>query len=166
MLVVLLQVGLVDICHFCFCNAGLHRLELFLAQNTLLGVPKRDHTALVTEDAVSIVDDEHAIDLVSSDVAAVHNFVPDTVEHVEVTLIVRQNEIIMSHTGGCDPLIVDLGQVGDFSPAVRLESLPEDGRMIVDDSLEAILADEYSVFAERDDMRDCNGFQKFTRLGK
>ena len=63
-------------------------------------------------------------------------------------------------------MIVNLGQVGDFSPAVMLESLPVDGCMIIDDSLEAILADEYSVFAERDDMRDCNGFQKFTSLGK
>ena len=166
MLVVLLQVGLVDTCYFCICNAALHRLELFFAQHTLLGVPKRDHTALVTKNAVSIVDDEHAVDLVRSDVAAVHNFVPDIVKHVEVTLIVRQNEIIMSQARGCDPLIVNLGQVGDFSPAVMLERLPVDGCMIIDDSLEAILADEYSVFAERDDMRDCNGFQKLTRLGK
>ena len=166
MLVVLLQVGLVDVCYFCIPYATLHRLELFFGQYTLLGVPERDHAALVTKNAVSVADDEHAVDLVGSDVATVHNFVPDIVKHVEVALIVRQNEIIMSLARGCYPLIVDLGQVGDFSPAVMLESLPVDGRMIVDDSLEAILADQYSFFAERGDMRDRNGFQKFTRLGK
>ena len=162
----LLQVGLVDICYFCICNAALHRLELFFAQHTLLGVPKRNHAALVTKNAVSIVDDEHAVDLVRSDVAAVHNFVPDVVEHVEVTLIVRQNEIIMRLARGCYPLIVNLSQVGNLSPAVMLERIPVAWCMIIDDSLEAILADEYSFFAECDDVRDCNGFQEFTRLGK
>ena len=69
------------------------------------------------------------------DVALVHDFVSDIVKHEEMTVIVRQNEIIIRKTRGCNPLIVNLIQVSDFSPCFFPEWIPVIRQMIIDASL-------------------------------
>ena len=80
-----------------------------------------------------------------SDITLVDNLVADFVKHVEVTIVIGKEKVVICHTGSCDPLVIDFGQMNDFFPTFFAERHSIIRLMAINASLEAIVADQNPI---------------------